>query len=231
LKTPATAEKALQLDPLLAEAHDALEWVYARDAQWEQSEKSFRSAIELEPSRSRTRIGFALSLLLPLGRTEEAVGQLRIAEKTDPLSPEVQAILAYSLIAAARFTEAETHCKKMPANHWQKPSCRVRAALGQERIEEAIRILEARYSDRLTDEFAGVLGYTYARAGRRQEAEKIAAVAPRPIDRAVVFAGLGDKDRAFEALDRAIPLGPLRVGRDLNWPEFASLRRIRDSKR
>ena len=48
----AAAEKAIQLDPLLAEAHDALGMVYARDGQWEQSEKSFRRAIELDPSRS-----------------------------------------------------------------------------------------------------------------------------------------------------------------------------------
>jgi hypothetical protein len=41
---------------------------------------------------------------------------------------------------------------------------------------------------------------------------------------ALIFAALGDKDRAFEALDRAIPSGPTRIGRDLTWPEFASLR-------
>ena len=47
-KMRAAAEKAIQLDPLLAEAHDALGMAYARDAQWEQSEKSFRRAIELD---------------------------------------------------------------------------------------------------------------------------------------------------------------------------------------
>ena len=48
----AAAEKAIQLDPLLAEAHQALGMVYARDGQWAQSEKSFRRAIELDPSNS-----------------------------------------------------------------------------------------------------------------------------------------------------------------------------------
>ena len=46
----AAAEKAIQLDPMLAEAHDALGMAYARDAQWEQSEKSFRRAIALDPN-------------------------------------------------------------------------------------------------------------------------------------------------------------------------------------
>ena len=54
----AAAEKAIQLDPLLAEAHDALGMMRARDAQWEQSEKSFRRAIELAPA---TRCGTTIS--------------------------------------------------------------------------------------------------------------------------------------------------------------------------
>ena len=64
-------EKALQLDPLLAEAHEALGMAQARDAQWGQAEKSLRRTLELEPSRSSTRTDFALSVLLPLGRIEE----------------------------------------------------------------------------------------------------------------------------------------------------------------
>jgi adenylate cyclase len=45
------AEKALALDPLLAETHDALGMAQARGGQWERSEKSFRRAIELDPNR------------------------------------------------------------------------------------------------------------------------------------------------------------------------------------
>ena len=46
----------------------------------------------------------------------------------------------------------------------------------------------------------------------------------RPIKQAGIFTALGDKDRAFEALERAIPLGPVRLGRDLTYAEFAPLR-------
>src|SRR5437868_1493952 len=45
----AAAEKAIQLDRLLAEAHDALGMMHAREAQWQQAEQSFRRAIELAP--------------------------------------------------------------------------------------------------------------------------------------------------------------------------------------
>jgi len=45
-----------------------------------------------------------------------------------------------------------------------------------------------------------------------------------PIAQAEIFVALGDKDRAFEALERAIPLGPVRIGRDLAYWGFAPLR-------
>ena len=210
----AVVAKALQLDPLLAEAHAALGMVQARDSQWGQAEKSFRHALELEPSRALTRTDFALSVLLPVGRIQEAVAQARLAEKNDPLSPAVQGVLAYTLFSAGRIDEAANHC--------EKPCTRALILLG--RASEAIPILEARFKDNLTRPGTGALGYSYALAGRREDAERIAALQPRPIEQAEIFVGLGDTDRAFEALDRAIPLGPVRIGRALTFPEFAALR-------
>jgi hypothetical protein len=71
---------------------------------------------------------------------------------------------------------------------------------------------------------AQFLGVAYARAGRRQDAERVAAIAPRPAGKAVIFAALRDKDRTLEALEQMVPMGPTRVGRDLMSPEFAFLR-------
>jgi TolB-like protein len=220
----AAAEKAIQLDPLLAEAHDALGVAYARDAHWEQSEKSFRRALELDASSSLSHHHFAQFLLLPLGRIEEAVAQSRIAEKTDPLSPEIQFWSAYALLAAGRFEEAAAHCERLPAGSTRKFECQGRALLGRGKIDEVIRTLEERFSGRFADSSAGYLGYAYGRAGRREEAEKVAAVNPRLLDQALISAGLGDKDRTFEALDRMIPLGPIRIGWALTSPEFALVR-------
>jgi TolB-like protein len=62
----ATSEKAIQLDPMLAEAHEALAMTYARDGQWQQAEKSFQRAIDLDRNASRTymimRCGFCVRL-------------------------------------------------------------------------------------------------------------------------------------------------------------------------
>jgi tetratricopeptide (TPR) repeat protein len=96
----AAAEKAIRLDPLLAEAHDALGMVYTRDGKWAQSEESFRRAIELDRSNSGTYNDFSIWLLLPLGRIDEAVHQMRLAEKADPLSPWIQSVLAWALLTA-----------------------------------------------------------------------------------------------------------------------------------
>ena len=214
------AEKAIQLDPLLAEAHDALGMAYARDAQWEQSEKSFRHAIELDPGRSETYSHFSMFLLLPLGRIEEALREARAAKKTDPLSPFVQFTLTYVLFSAGRFEEAASLCEKVQN---ARSECLARALLGRGRIGEAIQLLEADLDPSISA--SGVLGYAYARAGRSKEAEELAAGwQGDPLVQAKIFAGLGDKDRTLEALERMAPTGPFRVGRALTFPELALLR-------
>jgi TolB-like protein/Flp pilus assembly protein TadD len=206
------AEKAIRIDPLLAEAYDALGMVYARDAQWAQSEKNFRRAIELEPNNSQTYNDYSLWLLQPLGRTEEAVHQMRVAANVDPLSAFIQQRLALMLIDAGRYEEAVPHCAG-------NAECVGSARLGQGRVNEAIQILSTVENSRL-------LGNAYARAGRREDAEKLAAeAAPNPYFQAIIYVGLGDKDRTFEALNRmADLLGAVRIGRALNTPEFALLR-------
>jgi TolB-like protein len=226
-KMRAAAEKAIRLDPLLAEAHEALGMVYARDAQWAQSEKSFRSAIELDRGRSRSYNHFAMYVLLPLGRIDEALHQLRVAEKADPLSAGVHYSLAYVLISAGRFDEAAGHCEKLPADFPAKSECLGRARLGQGKTGEAIQVLATAFNRGVIagDPVRGYLGYAYGRAGRREEAENLAAATPsRPFNQALTFAGLGDKERTFEALDRMTVLGPFRMGRALTFPEFALLR-------
>jgi TolB-like protein/Flp pilus assembly protein TadD len=217
VKMRAAAEKAIQLDPLLAEAHDALGMTYARDGQWAQSEKSFRHAIELDPSDPRSYGDFALNLLLPLGRIEEAVRQMRVAEKADPLSPEVHWLMGAVLISAGRYDEAASYCQKLPADDLNKPECMGRALLGQGRTNDAIQVLAAAPNPRY-------LGYAYGRAGRREDAEKLASTSTGALAQALIFAGLGDKERTMQAVERLATLGPVRLGRDLTYPEFALIR-------
>ena len=218
-KLRAAVEQAIRLDPLLAEAHAALGMLYARGARWVESEKSFRRAIELDPNSSASHTGFALNLLRSLGRVDEALKQLRIAEKNDPISPKLQFALGWVLISAGRYDEAARYCSKLPADHPNRNMCVGRALLGQGRTEEAIQFLNKRDAGNRS-----YLGYAYARSGRREEAEKLIDLSPRPLQQFVIFAGLGDKDRTLEALDRLSAVGPVRMGSILTLPELALLR-------
>jgi tetratricopeptide (TPR) repeat protein len=69
------------------------------------------------------------------------------------------------------------------------------------------------------------IGYVYAITGRHAEAEALAAAnADLPNRQALIYAALGDKDRAFEALERLALLNPRRAGAYLYYPELAALR-------
>src|SRR5207302_1058433 len=140
-KMRAAAEKAIQLDPLLAEAHEALALADARDAQWEQAERNFRHAIELDANRSTTYVDFAWVLSV-LGRLDDARQKLRLAEKLDPLSPEVHRRLADVLISEERYDEGAAYCLKLSGDDPAKTQYLARARLGQGRTAEAIQILE-----------------------------------------------------------------------------------------
>jgi len=201
----------------------------ARAAQWEQAEKSFRRAIELDPNRSMTYDNFAMWLLFALGRKDEALRQLRLAEKADPLSPVIQGHLGGVLISAERYDEAERACLKLPVGYSDRKPCLARVRLNEGHIWEALQLLvDARHEFR-NPQTDGFLGYVYAKAGRRREAEELAAASQYPNEQVLIFAGLGDKDRTFEALDRIAILGAQRVGRELNFPELAGL--VRDDPR
>lgn len=227
-KMRAAAEKAIQLDPLLGEAHDALGLACTWDLQWDQAEKSFRRAIELDPNRSTSYVDFAIPLLMVLGRFEEALRQLAIAQKTDPLSAEVQWALAHVLIAAGRYDEAADHGQRglsLDPNYLLMRGALGRARFFQGRTEEAIRLLEEE-AIRLASQRNSQIAYMYARSGRREEAEKVVAAAGAgfPNFQVFMYAGLGDKDGTFEALDRMVARKDWRVHIYLVFPELALLR-------
>ena len=88
----AMADKALALDPTLAEAHVALGWIRLwHDWDWPASEASFQRAIELNPSLPAAHFGYA-NLLKHTGRDAEAAQEAKRALALDPLSPVINAV-------------------------------------------------------------------------------------------------------------------------------------------
>jgi tetratricopeptide (TPR) repeat protein len=167
-----------------------------------------------------------MSVLLPLGRVEEGVREMQAAERADPLSSQVHVFFGYALLAAGLYNKAARECEQASADDEIKNECLGRARTQQGKLTDAISLL----SHSPTNNW-GYLAYAYGKAGRRAEAEKLMSDAPTlyqdrrgPFQYALAFAGLGDKEQTVEQLERMADLGPVRLGRDLTYPEFAFVR-------
>jgi tetratricopeptide (TPR) repeat protein len=197
----AAAQKAIELDPFSAESYEALGAAYAREAQWEQAEKSFRHAMEIQPNRIESHGYFAMYYLLPLGRVDEAIRELRIAEKSDPL---FNVFLDDALEDAGRDEEAIAVCESRAS----RKGCGLDARVRLGRAAEVIQVAEADPDAEAED----ALGCAYAHLGRREEAERLTSKVSGGAGGMEIYACLGDKERVFQALDRAAVLGPIRIG-------------------
>jgi adenylate cyclase len=218
------ADTAVRLDPLLADAHAAVGLAQARDAQWERATESFRRAIELDPNSSRVRGDFAMWVLHVTGRNDAALEQLRAAEASDPLSPDIHLATAWVLMALGRFDEAAAHCDAISQAYSLKQQCTGRVWLGTGDIEGAARHFAQEAHARTSPQSNGFLGYVLARTGRREDAERMRAASIHPNEQALISAGLHDVDRTVDALERMAVVGAQRIGQYLSYPEMAFLR-------
>jgi TolB-like protein/DNA-binding winged helix-turn-helix (wHTH) protein/Tfp pilus assembly protein PilF len=222
-KMRGACEKALQLDPLLPEAYSCMGLVYSRDRNWGEAEKAFRRAIQLNPNLSRPRQDFAVWVLFPLGRLQEAVSELRTARVLDPLSNKVLNALDFVLISFGRTDEVLDNCRRVLASDpddYAAQQLSARALVQKGKLTEGIAILE-----KLGEGSESFLGYAYAKAGRRADAEQISAQhRDWPWFQALVYAGLGDRDKAVEGLQTMAADKDPRAGAYLWFPEFAFLR-------
>jgi Tfp pilus assembly protein PilF len=101
-------ERALALEPNLAEAHSALMWIQmSHESDWHAAEASMRRALELAPGNAVV-LRWAGTLSQALGRLEEAIAHHRRAMELDPLSAIGANGYGLALQAADRYAEAET---------------------------------------------------------------------------------------------------------------------------
>jgi TolB-like protein/Tfp pilus assembly protein PilF len=218
------ALKALQLDPLLAEAHAAMGYVYSREFDWQQADESFRRAIDLNPSLTQSYTLYARTTLWPLGKLAEAERLLQQAMGADPLSLNLQRETALVQIHVGRYGEAIDTLQRIRAVDPDFPWINWllgRALTLAGRPAEALAVIEASPMARGSEWEAPA----YVMAGRRDEAERLAARHQNyPHRLAIIYAALGDKDRSFEALDGLARLEPHRVVDLLSYPELAGLR-------
>ena len=229
------AQKAMQLDPASPDSQEALAMMQARQSQWALADGGFRRVIQLAPRDVLWRQHYAMFVLLPLGRVEESIRQLRTAEELDPAAPQTDVLLATALRAAGRHDEAFFHCHKGSESDQLRAGCWAHDLWRQGKYDEAIAILEPVWSGHLLQPGAQALGMAYAKAGRRDDAIRIAQGLPRLASKAQIFAALQDKDRTLALLDQMTAMGPARMGRDFLLSEnFAFLRgdpRLKDIRK
>jgi tetratricopeptide (TPR) repeat protein len=163
-------------------------------------------------------------LLRVIGRNEEAVGRLRLALRADPLPDLIRLHLGFALIASGQYDEAAAICTNVTSNDGTRNQCLARASLWRGDLKQAIAQMETAADRSRNPQARGFLRYMYAKAGRQAEVEKLASESQFPNERALLFAGLGDKERTIHALDGMKVLGAQRLGIYLHNPEFAFVR-------
>ncbi len=211
----AAAEKALALDETLADAHTSLADVFESELRFEEAEREHLRALELNPGSAEAHRRYA-RLLLGLGRFEELVRQLRRAVELDPLSISYRLSLASGLWFtrdyAGGIAEAREVLELEPDNPGALYSLGFASVLYGDTAQGFAalrRALEVRPEYPFN---ATALAWAYAHTGRRTEAlEMIEQVEPEGQmlkELAIVYAELGEMDRAFDYLDRAYAEDP-----------------------
>jgi serine/threonine-protein kinase len=214
-KAKEAAEKALAIDDTLAEAHTSLGFVKTRyDWDWEGAEASFRRALELNPNYALAHQWYS-NYLASVGRYQDAIDEAKRGQELNPLSLIGNAQVGWMYFFARRYDEGAVACLKvieMDPNFFSARRYYGLILEQQGKYEQAVEQLEkAREQAGGSPVVAAALGHAYALAGKRHEAEKIIEELLDPskprkgsaYDVAVVYVGLGDKERAFEWLDKA----------------------------
>jgi len=210
----AAAERALELDDRLGEAHASLAWIKAfYDWDFAKAEQEFLRAIELNPTYETAHHWYS-GYLVMIGRYDEAIEQTRKAAELDPLSRIINMAYGERLAYGGRLEEGAEELRKSleldpnwALGHLGLGRNYELRGLFSEAIphyEKAFELDDSSYG-------LGDLGHAYGKSGRVNEAhavlERLEEMAKSryvaPLERAYVYAGLGNLDRSFEWLEKA----------------------------
>jgi TolB-like protein/Tfp pilus assembly protein PilF len=208
------AKKAVEFDETSAEAHTSLAWMLILyDFDFERAYKEFERAIELNPNYATAHHWYGVTLAMT-GQFDRAIAEGKRAVELDPLSLVINANLGSDYFNARRYDEAITQLRK--TIEMDPRFSFARRGLGEAlqasgQLNEAIA--EYRKAVELDDAPLSLahLGQAYARAGQREEAQKILARLSeeaksryvRASSFAFIYLALGDKERAIDEMERA----------------------------
>ena len=209
----AAAQKAIEIDDTIAEAHASLGAALANRGD-EACHREFERAIELNPNYATAYNFYALELLAD-GRLDEALVNITRAHEIDPLSSAINSNLGAVYYRRREYDKAESQLKKtieLDPNstraHWLAGYVYEQQKKYDQSISEFKQALALSNNGPLA--LSG-LGHVYAITGRRAEATEIAGELQKlandhrvsPYFVGIVYVGLGDKDQAFAWLEKS----------------------------
>ena len=236
-KAKALALESLSRDSATAESHTILADVeFFCEWNWLAAEKEAERAIELSPNFARARSSRGRYLLV-LDRTDEALAETKRAVELDPLSFRIRWDRWLVLFLLGRYDEAAEHGRKIQELGLSRDLGHIYCGdvyVQQGKLVEGIQELEkaVALSEGSTPRGLAHLGYAYAVAGRRSDAENLLAKLKEnskqghvhPDLLAGVYAGLGRKEEAFEWLEKAYQVHARDLLELKYDPRFANLR-------
>ncbi len=204
------AVRALEIDPNLAEAHTAMGYALRLGWNWTEAEREFKKALEIDPNNARAHYFYGI-YLQSVGRTGDSVREIKTAVELEPMALIMNANLAGAYMFDRQSELALDQAKKtfdldptfISGRFWL-----AYAYCGNKKYAEAIELIEKGPQDDVSQRLlARFRAYAYAKTGRRSEAEAILAkyVSDPAYDganAALVYGALGEKDKAFAALER-----------------------------
>jgi len=211
----AAAQKALELDSTLAEAHLDLAVAYEYDFEWRSADREFKTALQLSPGSAEVHQVYA-GYLSKIGRPADGVAERKIAFELDPVSPEAAQGLARSMYwlryydgAVKQYQLALSLDPNFGLSHQGLGSTYIHKGMYTEGLKELTRALGLMEHGPFAN---AELGYGYALSGDTSAAKNILNQLIRqsqthplpPVAFAPIYIGLGDKDDAFDALRKSI---------------------------
>ena len=211
-KAKAAAMRALEIDDTLAEAHTSLAAVHEYDWNWAEAEREYRRAIEMNPNYATAHHWYAI-FLGGRARFDEGLREIRRAQELDPLSLIINTGLGRLLYNARRNDEAIAQLKKTLEMDPAFPEAHFQLALAYEAKRmygEALREFDLSRELYKDPTMIGWSGRVYALMGNRDQALKVAEELKQtskeryvsPYMLAIIYTALGDKEQAYEWLDR-----------------------------
>jgi TolB-like protein/Tfp pilus assembly protein PilF len=214
-KSDWAARKAIEIDDSVGEAHCAVAVASPYlGFDWRLTERELQRAIELSPGNPLPHYFYG-TLLSALGRSEEAIEELRWANEIDPYWPG-NGDLSFHLALWGRLEEAEEELQKIlkrcPEHGGVLQYIRGVVYERQGKLKEAIESLEAAVKMNVMHTIPlGVLGNVYARTGQGEKAREVLGKledfarrrATSHFSKALVFAGLAERNEALDSLEQA----------------------------